>query len=111
MYYDKQIEGKYSGKIKKFNSRIKRIYRDIYMSTTVQKDNSAIIEAQIELNKIFRDIYDFNNKVGYEYLYHPNLKYLMLEGIKQANEEYRLATSSVKNYHAKKKMRQAINQN
>ena len=52
---------------------------------------------------------EFNNKVGYEYMYFPQLSRLMSEGIQQANTTYRDLNTNKKTKQLKDKMRESLN--
>ena len=109
LYYDKAIEGKYSGKIRGFNTKLKRAYRDIYIGLNVNPDPGMVRDAQLEINKIMREIMAFNNKVGYEYMYFPQLSRLQSEGIQQANTTYRNLKTDKSTKRLKDKMRESLN--
>ena len=109
LYYDKAIEGKYTGVIRGFNNRIKRAYRDIYIGINVNPDSDMVKDAQLEINKVMREIMAFNNKVGYEYMFFPQLSQLQSEGIQQANTTYRNLKTDKKTIKMKQKMRESLN--
>ena len=52
---------------------------------------------------------EFNNKVGYEYMYFPQLSRLLSEGIQQANTTYRNLKTDKKTKQLKDKMRESLN--
>ena len=109
LYYDKAIEGKYSGKIRGFNTKLKRAYRDMYIGLNVNRDPDMVRDAQLEINKIMREVMAFNNKVGYEYMYFPQLSRLRSEGIQQANTTYRNLQTDKSTKRLKDKMRESLN--
>ena len=109
LYYDKAIEGKYSGKIKSFNNQLKTAYRDMYIGLNVDPDPDKVRDAQLKINEVMREIMEFNNKVGYEYMYFPQLSRLLSEGIQQANTTYRNLKTDKKTKQLKDKMRESLN--
>ena len=61
------------------------------------------------INEVMREIMEFNNKVGYEYMYFPQLSRLLSEGIQQANTTYRNLKTDKKTKQLKDKMRESLN--
>ena len=79
------------------------------MGLNIDPDPDKVRDAQLRINEIMREIMEFNNKVGYEYMYFPQLSRLMSEGIQQANTTYRDLNTNKKTKQLKDKMRESLN--
>ena len=81
----------------------------MYIGLNVNRDPDMVRDAQLEINKIMREVMAFNNKVGYEYMYFPQLSRLRSEGIQQANTTYRNLQTDKSTKRLKDKMRESLN--
>ena len=81
----------------------------MYIGLNVNRDPDMVRDAQLEINKIMREVMAFNNKVGYEYMYFPQLSRLQSEGIQQANTTYRNLKTDKSTKRLKDKMRESLN--
>ena len=81
----------------------------MYIGLNVDPDPDKVRDAQLKINEVMREIMEFNNKVGYEYMYFPQLSRLLSEGIQQANTTYRNLKTDKKTKQLKDKMRESLN--
>ena len=102
LYYEKQIDTKYQGSTKTFNAKIKNAYRDMYIYSRKRNDPDLYKEAQLRLNKVMREVIEFNNTIESNYTYVPDLNRLLSEGIKQANFNVRISEGDIDTYRQKK---------
>ena len=102
LYYEKQIDTKYQGSTTTFNAKIKNAYRDMYIYSRKRNDPDLYKEAQLRLNKVMREVIEFNNTIESNYTYVPDLNRLLSEGIKQANFNVRISEGDIDTYRQKK---------
>ena len=104
LYYERQVDTKYQGITKSFNSQIKNAFRDMYIGYNITDDKAMADAAQLEILKIMRQIQEFNNGVDSNYAYVPAISRLRAEGIKQANFNLRTLKANKKTFRKKQEL-------
>jgi len=104
LYYEKQIDTKYQGETKSFNARIKKAYRDMQLYSRKIKDIEKYKEAQLELQKIMRDVVEFNNTIDSNHTYVPDLNALFRAAEEQLSFNLRTYRGGADTYREKQKL-------
>lgn len=104
LYLEKKVGGATSGYRQKMNARITNAYRDIILAQK-EGDTSRVLDAQVKIQEITKDIIKFNSKVPPHMVFTPDLERLFDQALQAVYPNYRLEKGGIKNYNEKRNIR------